>query len=393
LYLCERSFRDPQAVLHEREIGIAVFGKPADFDPGQDTLVRVQASQLRKRLEQYFATDGAAEGLTIEIPKGAYKPSFRERDSRCPPGQSGALPREAVRAAWRRLPALMGALVAILAAVCGWLWMENRGLNRRLGAAGPAPQLEVSRLWRQMFGNGQQVYVILADSTLTELQDLMKRQISLVEYQTRQFPEMLAERTSDPVLLDHAKQLGHHLCTSINDVSLARRISLLNAALGIPTDVILARDAGPRHFRMHNAILTGPRRANPWLELFEDRLNFQSRFDEQGGRSAYFENRSPLPGEQRNYAVDWNRQGYCRVAYLPNLDGTGSVLILSGTEMGSSEAGADFVTTDSWVRQLRAALGVQGDKPVPYFEVLLRTHLVFSAAPSFEMIARRTLKF
>ena len=35
-----------------------------------DTVVRVQASHLRRRLEQYFATSGAAETLVVEIPRG-----------------------------------------------------------------------------------------------------------------------------------------------------------------------------------------------------------------------------------------------------------------------------------------------------------------------------------
>ena len=68
-------------------------------------------------------------------------------------------------------------------------------------------------------------------------------------------------------------------------------------------------------------------------------------------------------------------------------------MIISGTEMGSSEAGVEFITTERWVRQLRTMLGVAGKQPAPYFEVLLRTHLVISAAPSFEIVAYRVLKF
>ena len=52
--------------LHDRarlaevahEIGVDVFQRPLNYDSAQDTLVRVQASQLRKRLERYFAEEG-----------------------------------------------------------------------------------------------------------------------------------------------------------------------------------------------------------------------------------------------------------------------------------------------------------------------------------------------
>jgi hypothetical protein len=174
------------------------------------------------------------------------------------------------------------------------------------------------------------------------------------------------------------------------DVGLARRIGLLNAAHGVPTDVVLARNAGPSHFMSHNAVLSGPRRANPWLTLFEDRLNFRSRFDEEE-HLAYIDNLKPLPGEPPSYVVKWDRQGFCRVAYLPNLDATGSVLVISGTDLASSEAGAEFITSERWVRTLRSSLGLAARAPFPHFEALLRAQLAIGAAPSFELIAWRTL--
>ena len=60
LFLCERALRDPQAPIREEEIGAAVFGRGADFDTSLDTLVRVQVSQLRKKLQLHFAADAAS---------------------------------------------------------------------------------------------------------------------------------------------------------------------------------------------------------------------------------------------------------------------------------------------------------------------------------------------
>src|SRR5439155_13660372 len=65
--------------IHEQEVGHMVFGRPPDYDTVSDNIVRVHASMLRKRLEQYFAEDGAGETLTLEIPKGNYAPVFHER--------------------------------------------------------------------------------------------------------------------------------------------------------------------------------------------------------------------------------------------------------------------------------------------------------------------------
>src|SRR4051794_9311202 len=78
-YVCETSFADPAADIHEQEIGEQVFGRPSGYETTQDNIVRVTASQARKKLEQYFAAEGSGEPIVLEIPKGQYTPVFRER--------------------------------------------------------------------------------------------------------------------------------------------------------------------------------------------------------------------------------------------------------------------------------------------------------------------------
>ena len=61
-------------------LGVDVFDKPADFDPGTDTIVRVQASKLRARLEAYYAQEGRGDRLRIKLPKGQYVPVIEAAD-------------------------------------------------------------------------------------------------------------------------------------------------------------------------------------------------------------------------------------------------------------------------------------------------------------------------
>ena len=388
LFVCERALRDADCLVHEQEIGTAVFGRPPDFDSSHDTLVRVQASQLRKRLQQYFSSEGADESIVIEVPKGRYTPVFRAREPlpRLEPLRPVPLP---IRKRIPRRTIAWGALGVGLFATCLGLFLQNRRLEQRL-SAGLSPQPAVDRLWDQMFGSGRHAYLVVADGTYTMFQDLIQRQLSPTDYQRQKFRSLAEARITDPETLLFAYRLMNRQFTSIADANLVHRVGLLNGAHGIQTEVILARDASPGHFRSHNAILSGSRRANPWVELFEDRLNFRSRFDEEARRS-YFENMSPRQGEQATYEVKWDRLGYCRVAYLPNLDGNGSVLLISGTDMGSSDAGAQFITSERWVRHLRTALGLRDRQPVPHFEVLLRTELVLTTAGAFEMVAHRVV--
>src|ERR1700675_4649473 len=76
VYVSDRLLQDPAAEIHEQEIGHKVFGRDADYDTGADNIVRVTASQARKKLEQYFASEGAGEPIILEIPKGQYAPVF-----------------------------------------------------------------------------------------------------------------------------------------------------------------------------------------------------------------------------------------------------------------------------------------------------------------------------
>src|ERR1700678_1960743 len=79
LYVGRQSLKEGCPEIHEQEIGARVFGRSASYDRSQDNIVRVNATELRKRIELYFATEGADEPLVLDIPRGAYKPIFHRR--------------------------------------------------------------------------------------------------------------------------------------------------------------------------------------------------------------------------------------------------------------------------------------------------------------------------
>ena len=134
LFVGQRSLKDGCEQIPEQEIGSEVFGRPAEYDTSVDNIVRVNATDLRKRIEDYFATDGANEPLILEIPRGSYKPVFRRRAAKptetaatttptpfvvastaAPATQPEPVPRSS-----RLLAALMAVLVLALASGCGW---------------------------------------------------------------------------------------------------------------------------------------------------------------------------------------------------------------------------------------------------------------------------------
>lgn len=80
-YIVEHSLSHENEMLRERVIGINVFGRPSDYDSGNDPIVRARAAEVRKRLAQhYLHGEGASEELRIEIPPGSYRAVFATRN-------------------------------------------------------------------------------------------------------------------------------------------------------------------------------------------------------------------------------------------------------------------------------------------------------------------------
>src|SRR5271156_2791647 len=64
--------------LKERQIGIEVFDRPAEWDPKVDNIVRSEARRLRTKLDAYDDTVGKHDRVRISIPKGGYAVEFLE---------------------------------------------------------------------------------------------------------------------------------------------------------------------------------------------------------------------------------------------------------------------------------------------------------------------------
>jgi hypothetical protein len=75
-FVCGKYFDGAIDEIKEYSIAVQVLGRPEDFDPQVDTIVRVTAHALRKRLEEYYRTAGARHHVRISLPSGHYVPKF-----------------------------------------------------------------------------------------------------------------------------------------------------------------------------------------------------------------------------------------------------------------------------------------------------------------------------
>ena len=74
-YVCDRFFAGIDHVT-EYEVAVEALGRRQNFDPQQDSIVRVEAHRVRKRLHEYYAGEGAGHVLHLVLPQGNYLPQF-----------------------------------------------------------------------------------------------------------------------------------------------------------------------------------------------------------------------------------------------------------------------------------------------------------------------------
>src|SRR5450432_1672471 len=73
-YLCDSLLSHGADRIAEYAVGTEALGRPADFDPAEDAAVRVEMHRLRRRLRDYYDTEGASDPVRIVIPPGQYAP-------------------------------------------------------------------------------------------------------------------------------------------------------------------------------------------------------------------------------------------------------------------------------------------------------------------------------
>jgi hypothetical protein len=153
-FLADRSLAGEAENLKEYAVGLDAFGKPADYDPRHDSVVRIQAGRLRQKLSEYYLTDGKHDPIIVGFPKGGYKIHFEERPA--PPAalNSEIIATTVASASPAETPAKRSRIVPLLCGVCvlamGWAVYETTQVaaERRFASATHASwNASLQELW------------------------------------------------------------------------------------------------------------------------------------------------------------------------------------------------------------------------------------------------------
>jgi hypothetical protein len=398
LYVCERALTGRADEISEQQIGVSVFARRPDYNPGEDNIVRNYARQLRQRLDHYFEEDGQAETLRIIIPRGGYSPVFSPcTDSSTASTDAGtdttthegAPPRtelvEAIPPAkgstgsssTRRQLALFGIPVLVLAcALVGWTVKQQ---YQKANLSNP--------LWAQLFEPNHQTFIVPADDGIVMFQNLTGHLVPLAEYVDRSYLSMKLPTTIDAKNL---ADLEAQRYTSVTDLNAALRLSSLPESKLSHTVVTYARELHIQDLKDSNAILVGSTFSNPWVELFEKNMNFQFSYEATPNES-FIRNASPRTGElpiYHNEAAGPTHRTYAVIALSHNLNSTGWVLIVEGLTMAGTQAAIDTLF-DPHAMQPILEKARNADGSLRSFEVLVETRSFGSNSPQATVLATR----
>lgn len=384
----------------EQSIAENVFKRKADY-AAQDSIVRAEARNLRRRLESYFATEAPDEPVVVVMPKGAYTLVFRPRvaaDSRevavtasgngsgivesapLPPPPSASVSDHSASqfGTLRRYRLLCVALLAstiTFGGLAGLAVFNNAKL--KAGQHPVAQGLPFSAL----FGNGRDTFIVTSDTALLQVYSATKRGISLDEYITRSYADF-------PGTFPHT-QVRRGEYTDGQEMAIAAVMLQHNAPFLFHTFLRSGHQLQLSDFKSHNVILLGSKLSNPWAALYEDNLVFRADLDLDTS-DVMFRNVAPQGNERPIYSCCENNHSYARIAFVPNSPGLAPALLVAGVSAESTAAAGEFVLDEARMEKALRAMGINPAGPPRDFELLLKVTAFVGGATQSEVIASRT---
>ncbi len=348
--------------LKERSIGMDVFGRDPGYDTSNDPVVRVRASEVRKRLAQYYQESGQPGDVRIEVPAGSYRTEVHE----LAPVQAAQAPAVEVAEEAVSKPRrwVLGAIGGGACAVAAGVWVASRR---------PADATALDKFWAPVLESRRSVIIYCGQPVVYFLsRDVHARfgAPSKPGAAPLNIPPDAALRGSD--IIPVTEQF-----VGIGNAHTAALLSGFFAVKNKPVEFRYASDISFTDLRSSPAVLIGAF-SNLWT--LEMTTQFRFVFEREGG-AGRIRDRS---AEDRVYQLTQQApdgktpEDYALVTRQVN-SATGQVLITAAgiSQYGTRAAGE--LLTDS-TRLDAAVAGISPDWPNKNLQLLLHT-TVYKGTP------------
>lgn len=379
-YLAQEALDRPGAPVKEHQIATEVFGRPSDFDPQLDSLVRVQAGRLRSKLAAYYESEGLEDHILVDLPKGSYGLSFHHRRKGQTKVHANGWTEAGTPDAWlipRKAGILLVGLSIALAAtlVAIVILVGNRASRDSSVASADQPgNMALETFWRPFLTGPNEPWAVFSNGSFVG-----RPETGLRYYDPR--------KDSGATLWDHYTGVGEVLAVHNLDqvfASLHRPMRVKRGSLfelddvknndlifiGSPSENLTLMDIpGTKEF-VFQRLDTGPRKgdlaiANVHPETGEPEVNLASPSNSQ---------------LTEDYAV---------VALLPGLSPSRSVLILAGTTTFGTQGAVEYVCRQNSVEELLLRLSISKSGGLNPFEALLRVKITRGVPVQTELVTLR----
>jgi hypothetical protein len=406
--------------LNEYAIAYDVFGRDSGYNPASDPIVRVAAHEIRKKLEVYYAGEGAGDPIRLDIPAGSYQPVFSkaalpaaEESPRAiaPPQPRGRL----------RSPAVLGTVAAILAVVVVVLAISNFNLRREAAEARtPREAATYGAAWEPFLKEGSPPLVVLSNPPVLRLSNpsdpdaldsrsiaLSPDEIEMLKGKAVMNPEIVikepdastgevsegdkvvAKPHRDPRLI-----LSDNFYTGMGEAIGLSRITDLFRTVNRTFLLKQSRTVNADDLKSRNVILLGGVWVNEWSAKLPKNEDFLFT------NNATVENRNPQPGESREYIPQFDgRTGallvdYALITVKQNLSDESRVMVLAGVYSQGTEAAGEYVTNHWYLTQLNQRLrelADSGENP-RHFQALLKVEVENGIPTRVSLVAFHVLR-
>jgi hypothetical protein len=276
-YVVEHKLEGRQEKLKERTIGTEVFQRPPGYATGEDPVVRVQAGEVRRRLEQYYQSVPDDSPIRIELPVGSYSPIFQRRSAAAPANSPARrdlgdpAPEPQTR---RGRVLLLTALTLVLAALLTAFGVHRWAFQRSA----------LDQFWSPVFATRQPVLICLAKPVAYRPNEDVYRLYSHTHPGTFKTE---AERANTPLQLDPDTKLTWgdlfvytDYGVAAGDVYAAAAISTLLGRLDKPSQLRIGSNYTYADLRNSPAVVVGGFN-NKWTMQLTSNLQFAFIEDNQ----------------------------------------------------------------------------------------------------------------
>jgi hypothetical protein len=324
-YVVDKVLHGQAEDLKERTLGVEVFNRAPDYDTNNETIVRVTAGEVRRRLAAYYGGQGVLHVIEIRLPLGSYVPEFFRS---APPSLDAEVTTPMVSPAapvWSRwvLPAA-GLLLLVAAALAGWWELRSNSVERFWMGAGPAP-------------------VTISPGTIVT--------------------------SGTPPVVRYGDSTHDSVWTSLESSTAIARITRVLGAQKKDFTVQPAASLTLTDLRAHPVILIGGFN-NDWTLRLTDGLRFH--FCPKDAGRYFLDRQDPKAIWQSHSNTEERVLDFALVAKFHDPLTENQVFVVAGLNKGGTDAASEFVTTERYLDLLEKLLPHGWEKR--NVEVVLETH-------------------